>query len=128
MAQTRTPFNRMQGDLGGRRALNGEGAQRGGPGGHGRAPPAPPPGGANAVAQQTQAAQLTTFMFAPGFGRAASRPTATRAARATKRRRKLPMQRRKKRAAKRGKKMRFVKGSAAAKRYMAKLRRMQKRK
>jgi hypothetical protein len=110
--------------------LNGggtSGASQGGPGGHGRAPAQPPPSGAAGLGQQTQAAQLTSFLFAPGFGRPASRP-ASRTKRGTKRRTKLPAQRRKKRAKRKGRKgARFVKGSAAAKRFMAGLRRKQKR-
>jgi len=101
-------------------------APGGGPGATGHAPAQPPPGGTAGVAQQTQASQLTQFMFAPGFGRAASRP-ASRTARGTARRRKLPVQR-KKRKKKSKRAAKFVKGSAAAKRHMAKLRRMQKRK
>jgi hypothetical protein len=77
-------------------------------------PRAPPPGGTAGIAQQTAASQLGTVLFAPGFGRAAARPR--------RRGPSTPAPRR------RGKGAKFVKGSAAAKRHMAKLRRMQKRK
>ena len=95
-----------------------------GPGSRGNRPPSPPPGGAAGAAQQTAAAQLTGFMFAPGFGRAATRPPRKRRAG----RRSMPrVTRRKARGSKKRKGAKFVKGSAAAKRHMAKLRRMQKR-
>jgi len=94
-----------------------------GPGSTGTPPANPPPGGAAGAAQQTSAAQLTGFMFAPGFGRAARRP---RRKTRTVIRRAGPKRRSKRKVGKR-KSAKFVKGSAAAKKHMAKLRRMQKR-
>lgn len=100
-----------------------------------RVPPAnrpqqPPPGGTAGVAQQTPAAQLGTVLFAPGFGRGPTRP-AKRGGRTIgvrTARRAAPKRGSKRRSMRKAKKAkRFVKGSAAAKRYMAKLRRMQKR-
>jgi len=85
-------------------------------------PAAVPPGGAVGAAHQT-AATRAMYTLAAG-NRAASRPGAPR-----KRKRRAKV-RRIRRAPRRGGKKgnRFVKGSAAAKRFMAKLRRMQKRK
>jgi hypothetical protein len=90
-----------------------------------------PPGGFPGFAQQTPSNQNA-------FARAAGR----RGGRTTQRRRRsraasaVPSRRRRRRAARaprarrssRGRAQRFVKGSAAAKRYMAKLRRMRRRK
>lgn len=91
--------------------------------------PVVPPGGTAGLAQQTQASQLTTgLLFAQGFGRAASRPSRSSTAR---RRSKVKTRRSKSRTVgrkRKSKSAKFVKGSAAAKRHMAKLRRMQKRK
>lgn len=97
------------------------------------APPrAPPPGGTAGIAQQTPAAQLGTVIFAPGFGRGASRPSAKRTGRSFPvagggRKRTGKRTNRRALGRKKAKKAKFVKGSAAAKRHMAKLRRMQKR-
>ncbi len=66
-------------------------------------------------------------MFAPGFGRYATRsaPAGTRKRRKRKTKTKKTANRRRRKSSRGAK---FVKGSAAAKRHMAKLRRMQKRK
>jgi hypothetical protein len=86
----------------------------------------PPPGGAAGHSQQTPATQLNyAQVFAAGFGRAPTRYSRKRRKKARKRA--LRATRRTTRR-KRSKAARFVKGSAAAKRFMAKLRRMQKRK
>lgn len=89
--------------------------------------PNPPPGGAAGAAQQTPATQFTnSIAFAPGFGRGPSRPrhSKKRSARTAPRRRTKRSRRSTRRSKKRA---HLVKGSAAAKRFMAKLRRMQKR-
>lgn len=89
----------------------------------------PPPGGAAGAAQQTIATQLTNgFLFAPGFGRSASRPSrAATTARRRKKRRKVSRRAAPRTSRRSKKRAHLVRGSAAAKRYMAKLRRMQKR-
>jgi hypothetical protein len=66
-------------------------------------------------------------MFAPGYGRAPTRP-AKRGPKKTGRRSMSTVKRRKKRSSRKSKQKRFVKGSPAAKRFMAKLRKMQKKK
>jgi len=100
--------DRRPGDLGG------------GPGSTGTPPANPPPGGAAGAAQQTSAAQLTGYMFAPGFGRTASRPRKRRASR-----RSMPrVTRRKARGSKKRKGAKFVKGSAAAKAWGRKMKRL----
>jgi hypothetical protein len=92
----------------------------------GRAPSGPPPGGTAALAQQTPATQLLTVV-AGGF-RAPTRYSSRRprVRSQPRRRRKLRLRKTSKRG---GRKSRayLVRGSAAAKRHMAKLRRMQKR-
>jgi hypothetical protein len=94
----------------------------------------PPPGGFAGLGQQTRAAQLTVqrAMGSGGPTRRrgpAKRRKASRAAGANRRRSYASGPRTTRaRAASRGmQKGRLVKGSAAAKRYMAKIRRMRKR-
>lgn len=79
-----------------------------------------PPGGFAGFAQQTPATQLL-FQRA---GRKGGQRSAAKRKRA-KAKRAAPMRKRK--SAKRGKKARLVKGSAAAKRYMASIRRKRKK-
>ena len=87
----------------------------------------PPPGGAAGAAQQTQAS-MPLMLIGP-WGRGATRYSS-----AAPRRRKKVSRRKSRRTSKRtvrsrksGKRAHMVRGSAAAKRHMAKLRRMQKR-
>jgi len=97
----------------------------------GRAMMNPPPGGFAGIAQQTSATQLGTVLaVGPSrlMRRAASRGagkrySARRVARGSAKRQKTP----RRGGGSRKKAAHLVKGSAAAKRRMAKLRRMQKR-
>lgn len=89
-----------------------------------------PPGGFTGAGQQTQAARVL-FESAVGGRR---RPVRRKKRRVTKKktrpksRKTRTVAKRRKRAASKRKPARLIKGSAAAKRHMAKLRRMQKRK
>jgi len=89
--------------------------------------PNPPPGGAAGSAQQNPSNQLAIFgpfMVLPGRRRSAPTRRKTSNGPGYKYAKKRPRTRSRKRS---GKRAHLVKGSAAAKRFMAKLRRMQKR-
>lgn len=93
------------------------------------APPNPPPGGTAAVAQQTTASQLATYAPFMRLGSVSGR-TRSSQRRAPSRPKRSPRRARSNSSSrsKRSKKpARLIAGSMAAKRHMAKLRRMQKR-
>lgn len=86
-----------------------------------------PPGGVAALAQQTPATQLTTL---GAFGPRLSLRRSSSSSRVPKRTRRAPRRaaiKPRKRVSSRKSRAYLVRGSAAAKRHMAKLRRMQKR-
>lgn len=77
-----------------------------------------PPGGMTGFSQMTPASQLALTRGARG--------TRTRSTKRRKSRKVKKTRTKRRKSAKRGKAKRFVKGSAAAKRYMAKIRRKRK--